>query len=64
MAVGRPAGMQCVDGPTADLPEPTTHARDSFLPCAWLCSPQKYYELYMQACDELRNLEASVATAA
>ncbi|KAL4854485.1 Vacuolar protein sorting-associated protein 35B [Chlorella vulgaris] len=23
-----------------------------------LLSPQKYYELYMQACDELRNLEA------
>ena len=21
------------------------------------CSPQKYYELYLQACDELRNLE-------
>ena len=28
-----------------------------------MCSPQKYYELYMQACDELRNLEASAAGA-
>ena len=43
--------------PPAALPGPVVPLSTPINPPQWCCSPQKYYELYMQACDELRNLE-------